>query len=115
MHGSRARAATPAAALALAALLALAAGAFGPQASAQTTYDQSSLVASGPGPAAITAGPDGNVWFAVPGGSSAIGRVTPAGVVTLFTSGLSSQLQPSAGTIAAGPDGNVWFVEKPGG
>ena len=84
-------------------------------AAAAGTYTQYTLVASGPGPVAITAGPDGNVWFAVPGGSSTIGRITPSGTQTLFSSGLSSQLYNGLGTITAGPDGNVWFTEQKNG
>jgi streptogramin lyase len=87
------------------------AGLDGPQASAQTAYSEYSLVASGPGPAAIAAGPDGNVWFAVPGAARAIGRITTGGSLTLFSQGLSSP--PNA--ITGGPDGNVWFTELPGG
>ena len=56
-------------------------------------------------PQEITAGPDGNMWFTE---ASAIGRITPSGVITEFP-------LPSAGVfpagIAAGPDGNVWFAE----
>jgi streptogramin lyase len=92
-------------------LAGIGAGLDGPQASAQTAYAEYPLVASGPGPAAIAAGPDGNVWFAVPGAASAIGRITTGGSVTLFSQGLSSQ--PNA--ITGGPDGNVWFTELPGG
>ena len=40
------------------------------------------------GPESITGGPDGNLWFTLPnqvlGPQSAIGRITPAGVVTQF-------------------------------
>jgi streptogramin lyase/subtilisin-like proprotein convertase family protein len=58
-------------------------------------------------PTGIAAGPDGNMWF-TERGRSAIGRITPAGVVTEFTSGVS--LYPQE--IAAGPDGNLWFTES---
>lgn len=54
-------------------------------------------------PSAITAGPDGNLWFT---NSNSIGRVTPGGVVSIFT---DSRFR-SPGAIAAGPDGNVWFT-----
>src|SRR5581483_9126574 len=83
----------------------------GSRALATGTYTQYTLVASGPGPVAVAAGSDGNVWFAVAGGSSAIGRITDSGTQTLFSSGLSSQVYNGLGTIAAGPDGNVWFTE----
>src|ERR1700722_3204612 len=65
------------------------------------------LLTSGRGPFAITAGPDGNLWFAESTGSGAVGRVTPSGTVTEFTSGLSG---PTEG-ITLGPDGNLWFTE----
>ncbi len=71
-------------------------------------------------PVAITAGPDGNMWFTQSGsytredlgpgetGAGAIGRITPTGIITQFP-------LPTAfttlGGIAAGPDGNLWFTE----
>lgn len=64
-------------------------------------------------PLAITAGPDGNLWFTEIGhvGSSigsSIGRITTAGKITEFP-------LPSANTaslsITAGSDGNLWFTE----
>jgi streptogramin lyase len=63
-------------------------------------------------PAAITAGSDGNLWFTDSGGSSGIGRITPAGQVTIF-SGPGEGRQPHE--LAAGPDGNVWFTEQQSG
>src|SRR5262245_27188928 len=55
------------------------------------------------GATAITAGPDGNVWFADPG-AHAVGRITPSGQVTEFPSPIDGP-----GVITAGSDGNVWF------
>jgi streptogramin lyase len=56
-------------------------------------------------PFAITAGPDGNLWFT--DSASAIGRITPSGSITLF---------PVPGSrpeyITAGPDGNLWFTDR---
>jgi streptogramin lyase len=59
-------------------------------------------------PQDIIAGPDGNLWFAnraLFGGAPAIGRVTPAGAITLFELPGGSFPQ----SLVAGPDGNVWF------
>lgn len=59
---------------------------------------------------ALTAGPDGNLWFTGPRTGSedlTIGKVTPGGEVTQYP-------QPSRGrkySITAGPDGNLWFVD----
>jgi streptogramin lyase len=59
---------------------------------------------------ALTAGPDGNVWFVGPGSGGSdlvIGKVTPGGEVTQYP-------RPSiayAYSITTGPDGNLWFVE----
>lgn len=60
---------------------------------------------------ALTAGPDGNLWFAgarTGGEDLTIGKVTPSGEVTQYP-------QPSRGgyvySIALGPDGNLWFTE----
>jgi streptogramin lyase len=63
-------------------------------------------------PDAITAGPDGNLWFTTFGGAGAIGRITPAGAVTLFTTGLIAGSQPTS--ITTGPDHNLWFTEAGG-
>src|SRR5258708_18959261 len=41
-------------------------------------------------PVGITAGPDGNLWFAEEGGQ--IGRITPAGVVTEFATPTADSL-----------------------
>ncbi|WP_442968078.1 Vgb family protein, partial [Rhabdothermincola sp.] len=60
-------------------------------------------------PQDITVGPDGNLWF-TNWGSNSIGRVTPAGVVSIFTDpGIDGPFR-----IAAGPDGNVWFTNSAG-
>lgn len=55
------------------------------------------------GPAAITAGPDGALWFTETF-SPRIGRITTSGRITEFP------IPWSANGIAAGPDGNVWFA-----
>ena|SRR5579864_5495662 len=55
----------------------------------------------------ITAGPDGNVWFA-DAYRSAIGRIDMSGKVTEFTTPTASAF-PYA--ITVGPDGNLWFTE----
>jgi len=55
------------------------------------------------GATAITAGPDGNVWFTDPVAHT-VGRITPSGQVTEFNSPIGG-----AGAITAGPDGNLWF------
>ncbi len=56
----------------------------------------------------ITAGPDGNLWFTA---SNGIGRITPAGKITTFHTGLVAGSSPSQ--ITAGPDGNLWFTDVP--
>lgn len=52
----------------------------------------------------LTAGPDGNLWFAMQG---KIGRLTPAGVFTEFAMPNSTG---SPRGLCAGPDGNVWYT-----
>jgi virginiamycin B lyase len=54
----------------------------------------------------VTAGPDGNVWFNMYSISNGIGRITPSGVATTF----STSTVASPGRVTAGPDGNVWFT-----
>ena len=56
----------------------------------------------------IAAGPDGALWFTEPQ-VDAIGRITTGGVVTSFTSGISSGSRPNV--ITSGPDGALWFTE----
>jgi streptogramin lyase len=58
-------------------------------------------------PKAITAGPDGNMWFTTEG--NRIGRITTSGTVTEFTLP-EGQFDNFPSRITAGPDGNVWFV-----
>jgi streptogramin lyase len=70
-------------------------------------------------PHAMAVGPDGNFWFADAGSppsaanptgtAGAIGKVTPAGVVTKLRTGLNPGSQPDA--IVRGPDGNLWFTD----
>jgi hypothetical protein len=55
-------------------------------------------------PSAITAGPDGNLWFA--GGLGRIGRITPSGVFDLWS------IAGVPGDITAGPDRNLWFTRN---
>src|SRR5262245_17531238 len=58
------------------------------------------------GATAITAGPDGNVWFTDPVAGN-IGRIAPSGQVTEFTSPIGNP-----GVITTGPDGNLWFSTR---
>ena len=67
----------------------------------------SSVLNVGTSPAAITAGPDGNLWF-TDGGARAVGRITPTGTITEFTVGLKPD--SALRVIATGPDGNLWFA-----
>ena len=67
----------------------------------------------------ITAGPDGNIWFTETEFDCCgtptvgrIGRITPAGVITEFSAGITFGAWPMG--ITAGPDGNLWFTEYHG-
>jgi streptogramin lyase len=60
-------------------------------------------------PSYITLGPDRNLWF-TSSGAAAVVRMTTAGVVTVFTSGLATS--SNLGSIAVGPDGALWFGEQ---
>jgi streptogramin lyase len=61
----------------------------------------------------VTAGPDGNLWFADQGciglGRCAIGRLSADGLAVLFERGLNPGSVPFS--VAAGADGNVWFTD----
>jgi streptogramin lyase len=61
-------------------------------------------------PGHIVAGRDATLWFTEGEGlSNVIGRITPAGVVTEFSAGITQLAHPDA--IAAGPHGSIWFTE----
>ena len=77
-------------------------------ASAQVVTEFSAGISPGAVLTGITAGPDGNLWFAEYNGNR-IGRITPLGVVTEFTAGITAGAEPRG--ITAGPDGNLWFAE----
>jgi streptogramin lyase len=61
-------------------------------------------------PTDIALGPDGNLWFTEAGGPGRVGRISPAGLVTEFTAGLTPKAQPTG--IVAGSDGAMWFTER---
>jgi virginiamycin B lyase len=95
--------------VALAAVAALIVGAAGsvaaapaPAAGATTAYYNIG------GPGGIVTGPDGNLWF-TNGSNDNIGKITPAGVVSLYRSP-GNISQPNA--IIAGPDGDLWFTNN---
>jgi virginiamycin B lyase len=59
------------------------------------------------GPWGLTAGPDGNLWFAEKDANK-VAKITPAGTITEY--GLpTGNAQPE--NVVAGPDGNLWFTE----
>jgi streptogramin lyase len=101
-----------------AAVLALEVGVAGAAPLGQITEFTSGLN-TGSYPTGIAAGADGNLWFADPGTTPAIGRITPAGTITEFTSGLNAGSRPggirgaqaTTTGIVTGPDGNVWFTD----
>ena len=63
--------------------------------------------APGTDPAQIQAGSDGNLWFSDRNG--AVGRITPDGTISRFTSGLNPG--SAVRSIAMGADGNMWFSD----
>jgi streptogramin lyase len=67
-------------------------------------------VGAGSSPMGITAGSDGNVWFTDNGATPAIGRITPQGVVTEYSIGLTVGANPE--DIAKGDEGSLWFTEN---
>ncbi len=77
-------------------------------------------------PSRIVTGPDGNLWFTEQGAVGSmgccqptfpslgkIGRITPSGRITEFTTPGQSSLAAGSNPagIAVGPDGNLWFTE----
>jgi streptogramin lyase len=89
-----------------------------------------SLSKANSNPEMITSGPDGNLWFtetiwAGPHINGEIGRITPAGEITIFSLPNSKSYSQGGGgylygivsgpaAITSGPDGNLWFTDLPG-
>ncbi len=78
-------------------------------ASLGTITEFSAGLPAGSAPAAIVAGPDGNLWFNAEGSTRGIGRITPSGTIAEFTAGLNPGSHPRG--IALGPEGNLWFTD----
>jgi streptogramin lyase len=76
---------------------------------ASAALDQVTVFRVAGTPGAITAGPDGDLWFVDSNShtGNSIGRITPAGQVTNYLLPAGS----NANEITAGPDGNMWFTE----
>jgi streptogramin lyase len=55
---------------------------------------------------AVTAGPDGNIWF-VEQGLGQVAKITPSGAITEYPVPGSGGLTD----IATGPDGNLWVTD----
>jgi virginiamycin B lyase len=60
-------------------------------------------------PLGITTGPDGNLWITGPGNGT-VGKVTTAGVVTVFH--LPQGVVSGPAFITTGTDGAMWFTEQ---
>ncbi len=58
----------------------------------------------------ITAGPDGNLWFTDNGTTKAIGRITPAGVITEFSTGVAQS--GTLGKITRGPGTSLFYAHS---
>ena len=76
-------------------------------------------VAASSEPFGITAGPDGNLWFAVTGAGNVAGtinQINPATQTITQTLPIPTNVvsTPSPVAITAGPDGNLWFTDGGG-
>jgi streptogramin lyase len=58
----------------------------------------------------LVLGPDGNIWFSL-GLPAAVGRITPAGTITIFPTPTLNSLPFG---LAVGPDNQIWFAESNG-
>jgi streptogramin lyase len=70
-------------------------------------FDETDLPTAPATPAAMTIGPDGNVWF-IEQDANQIARITPLKTVTEFPVPTAAS---GLGGITSGPDGNLWFTE----
>lgn len=59
----------------------------------------------------IVKGPDLNLWYSACSCTGSLERVTPAGVVTPFSSGISADIE----AVSVGADGGIWYVGEDGG
>ena len=59
-------------------------------------------------PYGITTGPDGNVWFTEYNTPSAIGKITPSGMITSYP--ISNPPGYGPVEITPGPGGDLWFT-----
>jgi virginiamycin B lyase len=83
-----------------------------------TDYGPLALVLNGYAPGDIIPGPERALWFTGSGGTDILGRITTAGVMTLFplpiyprpTYNGYNNLVPSS--ITTGPDGALWFASS---
>lgn len=69
-------------------------------------------------PASITAGADSTLWFTDQGsdchagtGVNAIGKITAAGQITEYTTGLQARNLSRPQDLTLGPGGNIWFTD----
>jgi streptogramin lyase len=91
---------------------------FGVGVAGATPFGQITEFSSGFSPGAIvnslTPGPDGNLWFA-DRGTTAMGQISPAGVISEHSGGFPAGSVPGAGSgggVTYGPDGNIWFTDS---
>lgn len=63
------------------------------------------------GPAHITVGPDGNIWFTESKSPGRVARITPTGQVTEFTGAITPGSGPNGIAARGSVDGNIWFIE----
>jgi streptogramin lyase len=86
-------------------------------ASAEAATEQTSFLptASASRARAMTAGPDGNIWFVgvtpFPEIGESIGRITPSGQIAEFPMRERHVEVRTGPAIVAGPEGNLWFAE----
>lgn len=84
--------------------IALVAAAFSAASVAQSVTGTFPILTPSPLVYGITAGPDGNVWFAE-SNSNKVGRITPTGVITEFSTATAGS---APNQITTGADGNLW-------
>jgi hypothetical protein len=86
------------------------AGAVGQVSPAGQITERTRGLKRGSSPVAVTAGPDGNMWFTDEGQTAAVGRVTAQGAIREFSAGIPGGSEPAA--ITAAPDGRLWFTDE---
>jgi virginiamycin B lyase len=67
------------------------------------------------GPGGLVEAKDGNIWFGCLVTGGLVGKITPSGAQTFYTTGYAMSGNYTLQFVTRGPDGNPWFATADGG